>query len=38
MRPLLPCLSSQNNIAKSGAIDVIQGVLVKLNQISVDII
>ena len=32
------CLSSQNYEAKSGAIDVIQRFLVKLNQISVDII
>ena len=39
MHAFLHCLSSQNYIAKSGAIDVTwQCFLVKLNQISVDII
>ena len=38
MQAFLYCLSSQKYIAKSGAIDVIQRFIVKLNQISVDII
>ena len=38
MHAFLHCLSSQNYIAKSGAIDATQRFLVKLNQTSFDII